>query len=1106
MKYEWVKKVLLIGSGGIRIGQAAEFDYSGSQALKALREEGIKTVLVNPNIATIQTSLEMADKVYLEPITKYFLEKIIERERPDAILLGFGGQTALNAGLELENSGVLKKFGVKPIGISVDAIEKTGNRKNFRDAMLEFGIPVPESDAAYSVEEGLRIAERIGYPVIARLAYTLGGGGSGVARNEQELEKILSSSFVQSLIHQVLIEKYLENWKELEYEVVRDYYDNSIIVCNMENLDPMGIHTGESIVVAPSQTLTNREYHFLREVAIKAVRNLGIVGECNIQFALDPESEKFYAIEINSRLSRSSALASKATGYPLAYIAAKLAIGYSLPELTNKVTGVTSCDFEPSLDYIVTKIPKWDFQKFEGVDRNLGSQMKSVGEVMAIGRCFEESLQKAIRCLGFDLLNDKKSNVTDVEEIKDNLKHPTDERIFYTVSALRRGITVEEISKLSGIGAWFLEKIQHILGIEKKLCQNALDRDLLREAKRFGFSDGQIAKCQNASEDEIRKIRISFGIKPCVKQIDTLAAEWPAKTNYLYLTYGGDENDLQITETGKDLQVGNIDKDANIPPSYEICESKRTEGVLQSDARQSALVIGSGPIRIGSSVEFDWCTVNCVWGLKERGIQAAVLNCNPETVSTDYDASDRLYFDEITLERVLDIADFEKNLGNFKGVVVSVGGQTPNNLAKRLSERGVKILGTSAESIDKSEDREKFSNLLDSIQVKQPVWKKLTSLSDAEKFSNGIGYPVMIRPSYVLSGAAMRIAKNQDDLEKYIMTAADVSKEHPVVISKFVSGAKEVEVDAASDGDSVFIGAVIEHVEEAGVHSGDATMVIPPQTLREGTIKEITDITTRIAKSLEIRGQFNIQYLVKENTGSEIQVIECNLRASRSMPYTSKSSGINLIKLATGCMLGEKINPEELEKKRVKSVCVKSPMFSFIRLQGSDPILGVEMMSTGEVACFGENFEEAFLKALLATEINLKVPGKIFISLADDFKSVLPDIAGKMQTLGCEIFTTSGNAEYLSNHGIKDFRVLKKVHEGSPNVMEYVRKGGIDMIVNAPGASAESIGDERLIRQAAVGMQIPVFTRMETAATLMDSLVRQSAKEFSAKSMEEYYG
>jgi len=845
-KFEWVRKVIILGSGPIKIGEAAEFDYSGSQCLKALREEGIETVLVNPNIATIQTDPRLAGEVYLLPVTLEYVEKVIQKEKPDGILLGFGGQTALNCGVQLAKRGILEKYDVKVLGTPIRAIEETEDRELFRKAMIRAGIPIPRSMSATSVEEALKIAEDLGFPVILRVAYTLGGKGSGVARNRRELKEMVSRALAQSMITQVLVEEYIGKWKEVEYEVMRDYENNCLTVCNMENFDPMGVHTGDSIVVAPSQTLTNREYHLIRSASIKAVQSLGIVGECNIQWALHPRSEDFRAIEINARMSRSSALASKATGYPLAYIAAKLAIGYLLPELINKVTGITTACFEPALDYLVVKIPRWDLRKFRNVDPHLGPQMKSVGEVMAIGRTFEEALQKAVRMLDVGRIgvvgNDDEPEP--LEQVLDVLENPTDERLFKVAKAIKMGVPVEKIYELSGIDPWFLYKIRNIVEMEKRLKTLDLNDEkapkVIKEAKRLGFSDRQIAKCLNVDEMEIRRFRKSFGIIPVVKQIDTLAAEWPAQTNYLYVTYSGDEDDIKFN-TGKKRKV---------------------------------IVLGAGVFRIGSSVEFDWSGVNTIWALKRRGIDEAIMvNYNPETVSTDYDISDKLYFEELTFERVLDIYEKEKPFG----VIVSVGGQIPNNLALKLSQAGVKLLGTSSKSIDLAEDRSKFSALLDQLGIPQPEWSKLTTIEDAERFAEEIGYPVLIRPSYVLSGYAMRVARNRRELRDYLELAAKVSPEHPVVISKFVEGAKEVEVDGVADGEETLIGAVIEHIEQAGVHSGDAVMSIPPQTLSSSTIKTIEDYTRAIARALKIKGPFNIQYLVKDG---EVSVIECNPQSS----------------------------------------------------------------------------------------------------------------------------------------------------------------------------------------------------------------------------------
>ncbi|MBS7249429.1 MAG: carbamoyl-phosphate synthase (glutamine-hydrolyzing) large subunit [Candidatus Freyarchaeota archaeon] len=1079
-KLDWIKKVLILGSGAVRIGQAGEFDYSGSQALKAMKEEGIETVLVNPNIATIQTDPGFADKVYLLPVTPYFVEEIIRREKPDGILLSFGGQTALNCGVELAKSGVLEKYNVEILGTPVRAIELTEDRELFRRAMMEAGVNVLESATASSVDVALKIAEKIGYPVMVRVAYTLGGQGSGVAHNKDELEDIVSRALAQSMISQVLIERYVGKWKEIEYEVVRDSEDNCITVCNMENFDPMGIHTGESIVVAPSQTLTNKEYRTLREASIRVIRYLGIIGECNIQYALDPKSLDFYAVEVNARLSRSSALASKATGYPLAYIAAKLAIGYTLPELTNKVTGVTTACFEPALDYVVVKIPRWDLQKFINVNRHIGTQMKSVGEVMAIGRCFEEAIQKAVRMLDIGALglvgNVDEIKPEPIEHIKYLLANPTDERIFKIVKALKKGVSVDEIYALSGIDRWFLYKIQNIIDMEEYLKNLSLDsqelKKALKEAKRLGFSDEQIANCLNTSEDEIRKLRKKLGILPVVNQIDTLAAEWPAKTNYLYLTYGGEEDDITF------------------------------------ESKKKVIVLGAGTYRIGSSVEFDWCCVNTTLALKNNGVEEAIMvNYNPETVSTDYDMSDKLYFEELSFERVMDIYEKENPLG----IIVSVGGQMPNNIAMKLSSNGVKILGTSAEDIDRAEDRAKFSALLDSLNIPQPPWQKLSSLEEAKNFANKVGYPVLVRPSYVLSGAAMRVAYSDENLEDFLVLAAKVSKEHPVVISKFIEEAREVEVDGVCDGEDVLIGAVIEHVEDAGVHSGDATMSIPTHSLSRDMIDKVEHYSRRIAKALNIKGPFNIQYLVKNG---EVYVIECNLRASRSMPFVSKTKGINLMEKAAAVMLGKKLRDiNSLHSPEIHHTGIKVPQFSFMRLEGADPVLGVEMVSTGEVACLGESFDEAFLKALLAAEF--KVPlngGSVLISVGGkELKDKLLPIAKEFSEMGYKIYATEHTAEAFLREGLDDVKTVYKMRETQrkPNIRDYLVNRKIDLVINIVRTGtlekfAEMMSDEYLIRRKATEYNIPVITNLKMASALVRALKAMRNEKLSVKSLNEY--
>ena len=1080
-KIEWVQKVVVLGSGPIKIGEAAEFDYSGSQCLKALREEGIETVLVNPNIATIQTDPRLAGKVYLLPVTPEYVEKVIERERPDGILLSFGGQTALNCGVQLEKMGILEKYSVKVLGTPVRAIEDTEDREFFRRAMIRADIPIPKSRSATSVEEAFEIADELGYPVILRVAYALGGKGSGVAHNKKELKEIASRALAQSMITQVLVEEYIGKWKEIEYEVMRDYQNNCLTVCNMENFDPMGVHTGDSIVIAPSQTLTNREYHLIRSASIKVIQSLGIVGECNIQWALDPKSEEFRAIEVNARMSRSSALASKATGYPLAYIATKLAIGYLLPELVNMVTGVTTACFEPALDYLVVKIPRWDLRKFRNVDRHIGPQMKSVGEVMAIGRNFEEALQKAVRMLDIGRIgvtgNPEDEEPESIESLLSNLRNPTDERLFKVVKSIKKGIPISRIYKVSGIDSWFLYKIKNIVQMEKKLDALHLKSkdaaELIEEAKRLGFSDSQIASYLKTDEMEIRRFRKEKEIVPVVKQIDTLAAEWPARTNYLYLTYHGDEDDLKF-----DLD------------------------------RRKALVLGAGVFRIGSSVEFDWGGVNTIWALKRRGIEEAIMiNYNPETVSTDYDISDKLYFEELTLERILDIHDKEKPMG----VVGSVGGQIPNNLALKLAGAGVNLLGTSSRSIDLAEDRSKFSALLDRLGIAQPKWRKLTTIEDAERFAEGIGYPVLIRPSYVLSGYAMRVAENPRELLDYLELAATVSREHPVVISKFVKGAKEVEVDGVSDGEDTLIGAVIEHVEQAGIHSGDAVMSIPPQTLSSSVILKIEDYSRAIAKAIRIKGPFNIQFLVKNGT---VSVIECNLRASRSLPYVSKTRGINLIEVSTAVMLGKTLRDLGLtELPPISHVGVKVPQFSFMRLTGADPALGVEMLSTGEAACIGENFADALLKALQSVEFEIPKDGSsVLVTVGgENMKRRVVPLAESLREIGFDIYATEHTADALRRAGIDSITVLHKVKESErkPNIRDYLLEQKIDLVVNIPttnshGAEADILEDEYTIRRLAVEFNIPVVTTLELASALVKALRYRAAGETIICSLNEY--
>jgi carbamoyl-phosphate synthase large subunit len=1080
-KFDWIHKVLVLGSGAIKIGEAAEFDYSGSQCLKALKEEGIETVLINPNIATIQTDPRLSGKVYLLPVTPEYVEKVIEKERPDGVLLSFGGQTALNCGVELAKAGVYEKYGVKVLGTPIDAIEDTGNRERFRQAMIKAKVPPLRSKSATTVREALDVASEIGYPVIVRVAYTLGGRGAGVAHNAWELREIATRGLAQSRITQVLVEEYVGHWKEVEYEVMRDYSDNCLTVCNMENFDPMGVHTGDSIVIAPSQTLTNREYHLIRSASIDAIRSLGIVGECNIQWALHPTSEEFRVIEVNSRMSRSSALASKVTGYPLAYIATKLSVGYTLPELINKVTEVTTACFEPALDYITVKIPRWDLQKFKNADRHIGPQMRSVGEVMSIGRCLEEALQKAVRMCDTGkvglVCNPEDSEAESVEKIKDAVANPTDERLFKIVKALKMGISIDEIYQLSGVDPFFLHKIQNVINMEEKLralqFKDSTAPEIIREAKRIGFSDEQIAACTGVKEVEVRQFRKTAGIVPVVKQIDTLAAEWPAKTNYLYLTYGGDEDDVDFA----------------------------------SD-KSKVMVLGAGVFRIGSSVEFDWCGVNTIWALKKNGVQEAIMvNYNPETVSTDYDVSDKLYFEELSTERILDIYEKENPLG----VIASVGGQIPNNLAMKLATAGVKLLGTAAEDIDVAEDRSKFSALLDQLGVPQPEWSKLTSISAAKRFAEEIGYPVIVRPSYVLSGSAMRVAYNETMLENFLKLAAKVSRDQPVVISKFVDKAKEVEVDGVSDGETCVIGSIMEHVENAGVHSGDATMSIPPQTLSLDVQKKIEDCTQRIVSALKIKGPYNIQYLVKDGV---VHVIECNLRASRSMPFVSKTRGLNLIELATLAMLGKKF--KELQTcglPPIGHVGVKVPQFSFMRLSGADPVLGVEMLSTGEVACLGENFADAFSKALQSAEFRIPPKGgSVLITVGgEEPKRRVVPLAKAFEEMGFKIYATEHTAEALRAAGISAVSVLCKVKEAdsNPNILDYLQERKIDLVINVPMGNKQKsysdvLTDGYIIRRQAVEFNVPVITNLELAAALVKVLQQKEKGDGTIRSLNEY--
>ena len=1074
MKKENIKKVLLLGSGALKIGEAGEFDYSGSQALKALKEESIETILINPNIATVQTSEGIADKIYFLPVTPYFVEKVIAKERPQGILLAFGGQTALNCGVELHKQGILEKYDVEVLGTPVQAIMDTEDRELFVNKLDEIDVKTIKSEAVSSVADAVAAADALGYPVIVRAAYALGGLGSGFCDNEEGLRTLVEKAL--SFSPQVLIEKSLKGWKEVEYEVVRDCYDNCITVCNMENFDPLGIHTGESIVVAPSQTLSNDDYHLLRELAIKIIRHIGIVGECNVQYAYDPKSMDYRVIEVNARLSRSSALASKATGYPLAFVAAKLGLGYGLFDLKNSVTKVTSAFFEPALDYIVCKIPRWDLGKFHGVNREIGSSMKSVGEVMAIGRTFEEVIQKGLRMIGQGMhgfIENKALNVADIDKA---LREPTDKRIFVIENAFRAGYTVDKIHELTKIDKWFLQKLQNIANTAIELeSYNEIEQlpsDLLRLAKEQGFSDFQIAravlKTEMTSSHEanlqVRNLRKSKGITPVVKQIDTLAAEYPAQTNYLYLTYNGSENDVTYLHD-----------------------------------HRSIVVLGSGAYRIGSSVEFDWCSVNALLTVKREGWRSVMINYNPETVSTDYDMCDRLYFDELTFERVMDIIELEQP----HGVILSTGGQIPNNLATRLDAQKVNILGTSAKDIDNAEDRHKFSSMLDSLGIDQPRWRELTSLKDINDFVAEVGYPVLVRPSYVLSGAAMNVCSNDEELEKFLRLAANVSKEHPVVVSSFIQNAKEIECDAVAQNGEIKLYAISEHIEFAGVHSGDATIQFPPQKLYVETIRRIKKISRQIAKALNISGPFNIQYLAKNN---DIKVIECNLRASRSFPFVSKTLKINFIDLATKVMLGIPVEKPNKNAFDLDYVGIKASQFSFSRLQGADPVLGVDMSSTGEVGCIGENTSEALLKSMLS--VGYKIPQKnILLSTGGPKqKASMLDAAKKLYEKGYSLYATGGTHKYLNDNGIPAIRVYwPSESDKEPQALEMLHKKQIDMVVNIPkNLSSAELTNGYKIRRAAIDLNVPLLTNARLASAFIDAFCDMTVDEIEIKSWGEY--
>ncbi len=1076
MKDENIKKVLLLGSGALKIGEAGEFDYSGSQALKALREEGVQTVLINPNIATVQTSEGVADQIYFLPVQPYFVERVIEKERPDGILLSFGGQTALNCGVELYKSGVLEKYNVKVLGTPVQAIMDTEDRELFVEKLDEIDVKTIKSEACENIEQARKAAADLGYPVIIRAAYALGGLGSGFADNEEELNKLAEKAF--SFSPQVLVEKSLKGWKEIEYEVVRDRYDNCITVCNMENFDPLGIHTGESIVIAPSQTLTNSEYHKLRALAIKIIRHIGIVGECNVQYAFDPKSEDYRVIEVNARLSRSSALASKATGYPLAFVAAKLGMGYGLFELKNSVTKTTSAFFEPALDYVVCKIPRWDLSKFRGVDKELGSSMKSVGEVMAIGRNFEEAIQKGLRMIGQGMHGFVENKELKIDDIDAALKEPTDKRVFVISKAMHKGYSVDDIHELTKIDKWFLEKLKHIIDIDeamKKCNINTLDKDLLRTAKVYGFTDFQIARAVGLEQElhsmakaglVVRQLRKNYGILPVVKQIDTLAAEYPAQTNYLYVTYAGVKSDI----------------------------------TFENDHR-SIIVLGSGAYRIGSSVEFDWCGVQALNTIRREGYRSVMINYNPETVSTDYDMCDRLYFDELTFERVMDIIDLEQP----HGVIVSTGGQIPNNLAMRLDEQHVNILGTKAQDIDNAEDRAKFSQMLTNNGINQPEWSALTSMEDIDKFIERVGFPVLVRPSYVLSGAAMNVCSNEDELKRFLQLAANVSEDHPVVVSKFIEHAKEIEMDAVAKDGEVIAYAISEHIEFAGVHSGDATIQFPPQKLYVETVRRVKRVGRQIAKELHINGPFNIQFMARDN---DILVIECNLRASRSFPFVSKVLKINLIELATRIMLGLPVEKPNKNLFDLDYVGIKASQFSFNRLQKADPVLGVDMSSTGEVGCIGNDTSCALLKSMLS--VGQRIPEKnILLSTGGaKQKADMLDAAQMLVKHGYKLYATGGTSKYLTENGIENTRVLwpsEEAEGGAPKALEMLHNHEIDMVVNIPkDLTSSELSNGYKIRRAAIDLNVPLITNSRLASAFIYAFCTVKLEDIEIKAWGEY--
>ena len=1074
MKDENIKKVLLLGSGALKIGEAGEFDYSGSQALKALREEGVETVLINPNIATVQTSEGVADQIYFLPVQPYFVEEVIKKERPDGILLSFGGQTALNCGVELYRNGILDKYNVRVLGTPVQAIIDTEDRELFVEKLDEIGVKTIKSEACENMEQARKAAAELGYPVIIRAAYALGGLGSGFADNEEELVKLAEKAF--SFSPQVLVEKSLKGWKEIEYEVVRDRYDNCITVCNMENFDPLGIHTGESIVIAPSQTLTNSEYHKLRALAIKIIRHIGIVGECNVQYAFDPQSEDYRVIEVNARLSRSSALASKATGYPLAFVAAKLGMGYGLFELKNSVTKTTSAFFEPALDYVVCKIPRWDLSKFRGVDKELGSSMKSVGEVMAIGRNFEEAIQKGLRMIGQGMHGFVENKELEIDDIDAALREPTDKRVFVISKAMHKGYTVDQIHELTKIDKWFLEKLKHIIDIDeamKKCNINTLDKELLRTAKVYGFTDFQIARAVGL-EDELKSMRKAslvvrnrrknYGILPVVKQIDTLAAEYPAQTNYLYVTYAGVKSDI----------------------------------TFENDKR-SIIVLGSGAYRIGSSVEFDWCGVQALNTIRKEGYRSVMINYNPETVSTDYDMCDRLYFDELTFERVMDIIDLEQP----NGVIVSTGGQIPNNLAVLLDEQHVPILGTKAQDIDNAEDRAKFSQMLTNNGINQPEWSALTSMEDIDRFIDRVGFPVLVRPSYVLSGAAMNVCSNEDELKRFLQLAANVSEDHPVVVSKFIEHAKEIEMDAVAKNGEVIAYAISEHIEFAGVHSGDATIQFPPQKLYVETVRRCKRVGRQIAKELHINGPFNIQFMARDN---DILVIECNLRASRSFPFVSKVLKINLIELATRVMLGLPVEKPSKNLFDLDYVGIKASQFSFNRLQKADPVLGVDMSSTGEVGCLGDDTNTALLKSMLS--VGHRIPKKnILLSTGGAKQKVaMLDAAKMLIDHGYNLYATGGTSKFLTENGIQNTHVLWPSEEGDePKALDLLHNHTIDMVVNIPkNLTSSELTNGYKIRRAAIDLNVPLITNARLASAFIYAFCTTKLEDIGIKAWSEY--